>query len=33
MGNGTQKEHAEIAHMIRDILAAEFPMIIEAAGV
>ena len=33
MGNGTQKEHAEIACMIRDILAAEFPMIIEAAGV
>ena len=33
MGNGTQKEHSEIAHMIRDILAAEFPMIIEAAGV
>lgn len=33
MGNGTQKEHSEIAHQIRDILAAEFPMVIEAAAV
>ena len=31
-GNGTQKEHMEIAQQITEILRLEFPMIMEAAG-
>ena len=31
-GNGTQKEHMEIAEQITEILRLEFPMIMEAAG-